>query len=262
MPLPGRIFADDEELGKKNDDHRPANGTIPMPAWSWTRWRATPKMRRRRLLVGIVVGVILYFFFQNIPTDLAPIAQRIDLRIPGRTFNGVPLGPKLGSSIGQQAPSGQPPYPEGYAASEKPYYNGQIKFYSLAVSLHGIAKTMGYRDQNKNVLFAAGSLQSAARLIPMACEMSRWNRNTVHFMFVGRDDLPMEDIILVNGVTPECDIFWHGEDDNLCYPISTDSPARCSPRFFSMEYRLSNGTVNNRSPWPHTSFYASTGVSD
>ena len=216
MPLPGRIFADDEELGKKDDDHRPANGTIPMPAWSWTRWRATPKVRRRRVLVGIIVGVILYFFFRNIPTGLVPIAQRVDLRIPGRTFNGIPLGHKFGQRTGSQAPSGQPPYPEGYVASEKPYYNGQIKFYSLAISLHGIAKTMGYRDQNKNVLFAAGNLRSVARLIPIACEMSRWNRNTVHFVFVGRDDLPMEDILTVNGVTPDCGVYWHGEEDILC----------------------------------------------
>ena len=201
MPLPGRIFAGDEELGKKNDDHRPANGTISIPAWSWTRWNTAPRVRRRRLIIGLFVGVVVYFFFKNIPTDLVPIAQRIDTRVPGQTFGGIPL-PRI--------PFRKPPHPDDGSESEEHYYDGTIKFYKLASSLHGIAKTMGYRERNKNVLFAAASLQSASRLIPMACEMSRWNRNTVHFAVMGRDDLPLEDIRVLNGVGPDCNIYWHG----------------------------------------------------
>lgn len=110
-----------------------------------------------------------------------------------------------------QSPSGQPRHGEEQLPSERQYYNGQVKFYNLAASLHGIAKTMGFRENNKNVLFAAASLQSASRLIPMACEMSRWNRNAVHFAIMGREELPMDDIRTVNGVGTDCNVFWHGE---------------------------------------------------
>ena len=207
MPAPGRIFAGDEELGKKDDDHRPANGTIPMPGWAWTRWKATPRVRRRRTIVGLGIGLFLYLFIKNIPTDLGPISQKTDIRVPGKTFTGAPLG----KGVAPQSPSGQTPHGEDQLPSEKQYYNGQPIFYSLAASLHGIAKTMGYREHNKNVLFAAASLQSVSRLIPMACEMSRWNRNVVHFAVMGRDELPLDDIRMVNGVGTDCDIFWHGK---------------------------------------------------
>ncbi|MCJ1472416.1 hypothetical protein MMC13_001064 [Lambiella insularis] len=202
MPLPGRIFAGDEELGKKDDDHRRTDGTIPVSAWSWTRWPVAPRVRRRRLFVVFILGLVIYVFFKNIPSDLGPVAHRIDTRVPGQTFGGMPLAiPKILSR--------KPPHPEGQTESEKHYFNGQIKFYKLASSLHGIARTMGYREKNKNVLFAAASLQSASRLIPMACEMSRWDRNAVHFAFMGRDDLPISDIQVLNGVGPDCDVYWH-----------------------------------------------------
>ncbi|MCJ1399724.1 hypothetical protein MMC11_002926 [Xylographa trunciseda] len=213
MPLPGRIFAGDEELGKKNDDHRPANGTIPIPALSWTRWKLAPKVRKRRLIIGLMIGLVVYFFFKNIPTDLGPIAQRIDTRVPGQTFAGIPL-PRI--------PSRKPPHPDDESDSEKRYYDGTIKFYSLGASLTGIARTMGYRERNKNVLFAAASLQSVSRLIPVACEMSRWNRNTVHFALMGRDDLPLRDIQILNGVGPDCSIYWHDARPDYG-PYSTDS---------------------------------------
>jgi hypothetical protein len=52
----------------------------------------------------------------------------------------------------------------------------------------------------------------------MACEMSRWNRNVVHFAIMGRENLPMEDIQTVNGVTTtDCDIFWHGKDSREAF---------------------------------------------
>lgn len=207
MPIPGRIFAGDEEQGKKNDDHRPVNGTIPMPGWSWTRWKATPRVRRRRTIIAMALGLFLYFFIRNIPTDLGPISQKLDARIPGKTFTGIPLGVE----VVPQSPSGQPPHGEDQLPSEKPYYNGQIMFYKLGASLHGIAQTMGYRENNKNVLFAAAGLQSASRLIPVACEMSRWNRNVVHFAFMGREELSLDDIRIVNGVGADCNVFWHGE---------------------------------------------------
>ena len=203
MPLPGRTFARDEELGKKNDDHRPGNGTVPVPSWSWVTSKPTPRMRRRRVVYGLVAVLIFYLFVKNIPTDLGPVSQRFDTRVPGQTLAGVPLSYS-------DASVGQPPHPGVKSNSENHYYDGQIKYPYLAASLYGIARTMGYRDHNKNVLFSAANLQSASRLIPMACEMSRWNRNIVHFALMGRDDVSLQDIQTVNGIGAECDIYWHG----------------------------------------------------
>ncbi|MCJ1416095.1 hypothetical protein MMC32_002430 [Xylographa parallela] len=212
MPLPARIFAGDEELGKKNDDHRPTDSAISIAAWPWKKGNAAPRVRKRRLIIGLLIGLVVYIFFKNMPTDLSPVAKRVDTRVPGRTFGGIPL---------PRTPSRKPPHPDGESQSEKRYYDGPINFYSLGASLHGIAKTMGYRERNKNVLFAAASLQSASRLIPMACEMSRWNRNTVHFAFMGRDDLPLKDIQVLNGVGSDCGIYWHDARPDYG-PYSTD----------------------------------------
>ena len=204
MPLPGRMFAGDEELGKKNDDHRPSNGVIPVP--SWPIWKTiAPRLRRRRVVLGLIACLVIYVFISNIPTDLGPVAERYDIRMPNPPSN-------RGSRALREAPTGQPPHPAGLSEVEKHYYDGQIKFYWLAASLHGIARTLGYREVNKNVLFAAGNLQSASRMIPMACEMSRWNRNFVHFVFIGRDDLPMSTIQELNGAGADCDIYWHGKE--------------------------------------------------
>ncbi|KAI9797395.1 MAG: hypothetical protein M1835_000728 [Candelina submexicana] len=116
---------------------------------------------------------------------------------------------------------------EDSSGGTKHYYNGPIKFYKLAISLHGIATTAGHRSNNRNVLFAAANLQSASVLIPMACEMARWSRNYVHFIIMGRDDITVEDILGVNGAGAECDVYWHdGRPDYS--PYSSDSRMRAS----------------------------------
>ena len=201
MPLPGRIFAGDEELGKKDDDHRRRNRSAVPSMWSWMNG-SIPRMRRHRLGLGVVVIIGLYIFFSNIPSRTSPITDQI--RAGGFLQNGE--APR----IYDEAPSGKPPQTEDEIEKGKHYYNGPVRFYYLATSLHAIARTMGYRDVNKNVLFAAANLQSASRLIPMACEMARWNRNVVHFAFLGRDDIPLKDLQMINGVGAECSVFWHG----------------------------------------------------
>ena len=151
------------------------------------------------MAVGIVILLALYLFFRSIAKDISPIVDRISTGGSAH-FSGIPV-----------APAGKPPRTEEEAEAQKHYYNGPVRFYYLATSLHAIARTMGYREVNKNVLFAAANLRSASRLIPMACEMARWNRNVVHFAFLGRDDMAINDIQMVNGVGNECNIFWHGE---------------------------------------------------
>ena len=201
MPLSGRIFAGDEELGKKDDDHRRRNGSTVPKMWPWITG-SIPRMRRHRLVLGVVIIIGLYILFSNIPNNTSPISDQI--QTGGFAHNGeVP-------TTYQEAPLGKPLQTEEETEKGKHYYNGPVRFYYLAASLHAIARTMGYRDANKNVLFAAANLQSASRLIPMACEMARWNRNVVHFAFLGRDDIPLKDMQMINGVGAECSVFWHG----------------------------------------------------
>jgi hypothetical protein len=90
-------------------------------------------------------------------------------------------------------------------------FDGRIRFYRLARSLHkSTAQTKGHDSRNRNVLFAMSSLRSAATLLPMVCEMSKWSRNHVHAAFMGREDISLDDILEINGVDREkCPATWH-----------------------------------------------------
>ena len=204
MPLPVRIFADDEELGKKDDDHKPGNG-VSIPA-IWPLWKTPLRVRRRRLAIALAGLIFLYFFIKHIPTDLGPANKRGIMKdATAGDRLGRPPAAEQGSSTDQP-----PPHPPGLGSADKHYYNGPIFLNQLGASLHGIAKTGGHRDNNKNVLFAVSNLKSASELIPIACEMAVWKRTYVHFTLMGREDVPIDVLKEVNRVTEECNIHWHG----------------------------------------------------
>ena len=96
--------------------------------------------------------------------------------------------------------------------AEKHYYEGPIKFYYLAQTLHMIYAMMGHRADNQNILFAASSLKSVSALLPLACKMTKRSTNNVHLLLMGRDDVSIEGIKTVNGLSSEeCgDLRWHG----------------------------------------------------
>lgn len=232
MSLLGRIFADDEELGKKDDDRKPGKINL-LPTWS-ARKNTPPALwpRKRTLLYGLMACVALYLFFKNIPAPDHPPMVRPNYTRP-------PREPSYSSQKPQaipESPSQKPPHPERPSDAEKHYYEGPIRFYNLAVSLHAIARLWDHMEANKNVLFAASSLRSVSELIPIACEMARRQRNDVHFALMGRDDLEMDKIIFLNGVDEQCNIDWHGmritsglRERPLTYIL------RCSPRLLAME---------------------------
>jgi hypothetical protein len=201
MPLARRPFIADEELGKKDDDRRPVPGRVKAPSLS--TWRFP---RRRRLLL-IIIGVsLLYLFFKNIPTDLQPAIERYDPRFAS-------AAPKGWSS--QSPVSARPPPPkdrDAVSEAEKYYYNGPIRYPHLAKTLYRGRKSSHRPEDNHGVLFAASNLQSVSDLIPVACEMARQGINTVHFALMGRDEVSIEGIKHVNGISDEsCPLFWHGE---------------------------------------------------
>jgi len=214
MPSHTRVYSKDEELGKRDDDFKAKKIWSPasmVPPWRW---------RKRRVLTVLAVIILVFLFIRNLPPDLGPINER--LSVPLRSPRGPP-----GDNI---EPTGPPPRPhmQRDAGEGRHYYDGAIKFYRLAMSLHGITRTMGSKPQNRNVLFAVSSLKSASNLMPMACEMAKVNRNFVHMTFMGRDTLPLDDILEINGVTkPDCDVYFHdGRPDYS--EFSTDRRAEIS----------------------------------
>ncbi|KAF7521932.1 hypothetical protein G7054_g12281 [Neopestalotiopsis clavispora] len=62
---------------------------------------------------------------------------------------------------------------------------------------------------NRNILFAASSLKSAATLLPVACQMGQESRNYVHFALISRSDIDMEELQKINGIDEGCQIIFH-----------------------------------------------------
>ncbi|KAL8712987.1 MAG: hypothetical protein Q9220_002847 [cf. Caloplaca sp. 1 TL-2023] len=207
MSLLGRMFADDEELGKKDDDRKPGKINLQLPPWSARKpvlWR-----RKRTLLYALIACVTLYIFFKNIPRPDHPPLVRPNFRRPSRDASYSAGKPKAIPEDSSQIP----PRPDKPPETLKHYYEGPIRFERLAVSLHAISRLRGHVESNRNVLFASSNLRSASELIPIACEMGNWEKNDVHFAFMGRDDIELDELKVLNGVTHECKVDWHGMKD-------------------------------------------------
>ncbi|KAL5414098.1 hypothetical protein PMIN06_003957 [Paraphaeosphaeria minitans] len=198
--LPG-----DEELGKKDDDHKP--GAARMPKWTP---RSTPlRWRRRRILLAIVGLCMAYLLVKNMPssggwTDQITTAEYASAP-PGR-FNYAH------EQAANEEPTGPPPgYRAPRAGEPAPHtFDGQFRFYRLAASLHGASHTYGYRAVNRNIVFPISSLHSASTMLPMICEMARWSRNYVHAAFMGREDIDVAQILEINGIDQiKCPAIWH-----------------------------------------------------
>ncbi|KAJ5764462.1 hypothetical protein N7533_003143 [Penicillium manginii] len=207
----------DEELGKKDDDHR-----LPEPG-RFRSIQSSATLRPRRILILIVVCVLVYQFFKHMPTDLTPAAERYNPTItklrppkpasPGGSFQSpaIPKNdkPKLSNSK----------ILETYDKDE--LYGDKIKFYNLAQSLPSQKYPM---DQASNaVLFAGSNLRSISDFLPLACEMARTKLNGVHVVLLGRDEVSIEGIKQVNGISDsECPMTWHdGRPDSAAQSTDT-----------------------------------------
>lgn len=214
MSLQRRFIAGDEELGKKYDDHRGGGRSLmPTPTTTTFTWRGP---RRKRILLALLVFGILYVFFKNLPRDAVPATHRQGYR--PRPPGSPPYAPS--------APNGPPPRSDNSVETQR-YFEGPIKYYHLASS---IGAGLGPLRDNRDVLFAVSSLKSAASLLPLACDMSKQNKNRVHLLLTGRDAMAIEDIEKINAVTEaDCSIKWHdGRPDFAIY--STDYRMEASVR--------------------------------
>ncbi|KAL5115106.1 hypothetical protein ACEQ8H_007021 [Pleosporales sp. CAS-2024a] len=205
--LPG-----DEELGKKDDDHR----FVPVRPSAWSIWNHTFRWRRRRTLL-VVTGLALLYMAMNSVGGAPPAtttAPRYDAA-PSYEHGLEPSGPPPGRRPAGSAPSRT--------------FDGRIRFYRLGESLRASAvRTNGYATTNQNVLFAMASLKSVATLLPLACDMSKYNRNFVHVAFMGREDMSIQRLLDINGVDRDtCTAIWHdARPDFLEY--SSDARAQAA----------------------------------
>ena len=226
MAIRTRLFPTDEELGKRDDDHKPSRVAGWLP-------KQRPKIRKRRLFAFVVVCALLWLFVRNVP-DLGPADERYGFLSRRRGWIPTEVRARSRHAEGSRAVPREPQTDKDSTVFNSPPstgprpIEGPIRFVFLGHSLHGISRTNGHRPKNRNVLFAASDLKSAADIIPLACEMGRWKRNFVHMAVFGREELPIDDIKKVNGVTEEsCDIFWHDARPNDA-PVSTDARMEAS----------------------------------
>ena len=144
MPLAPRLFPGDEELGKRDDDHRPGTKSPLGMAWQQRRIpHGPPRRSLKRAAMVVIVLIAAYYFFKNMPTDLKiPRARPHYDHSPGQSsLTAGARGP----------PSDQGPMEEAKEKSQY-YFNGPIKFYQLASSLHDVSNTKGSELVNQNVV--------------------------------------------------------------------------------------------------------------
>ncbi|KAI0171817.1 hypothetical protein GGR52DRAFT_442006 [Hypoxylon sp. FL1284] len=198
------FFMSDEELGKKDDDHKLSKNGGGLRQPNWHPARVPPRRSLRRIGVVLLVAVVVYIFFKNIPV-LGPDPR---MRRPIYPDTKLPELPTTndGQNRNPSALSRLMPRP---AAPPERIYNGPVRFLELAKSLHAISATRGGTMINRNVLFAASSLKSAATLLPIACQMGTELKNYVHFTLMGRSDIDIQELRKLNGIDDSCQIIFH-----------------------------------------------------
>lgn len=250
------MFLGNEGLGKKDDDHRPTK--IPGIRPPWRAAKTSRSKILKRLAIAFALGIFVYLFVRNLPTDVPirdrrrpiyrPQTETDKLLAPGPMPKLTPDSmpklapdsmPKLTPDPKPQSPMPPPPDPPqppppppSDPTSSQTAYNGPLLFQKLRPSLEAIYTTGGGSAVNKNILFAAASLKSAALLLPMACRMGDELRNYVHFALIGGSEIGVEDLRAVNGIDESCQIIFHGMAHSLYshggLPLTT---ARCPPGF-------------------------------
>ncbi|KAK7757699.1 hypothetical protein SLS62_000077 [Diatrype stigma] len=226
-------FLSDVELGKKDDDHnkRTKDGGSLLPPSTWLPSRGP---RRRSLKGGALLALfvlLVYLFVKNMPagTGPNPLMRRPSYfdhpsqpppphLPPGQQRPPVPPAPQAPNSNLQSSSQSSP---ASGGVSERAY-NGPVKFLELASSLHAIAPTKGSNAVNKNVLFAASSLRSAAALLPVACQMGTELKNYVHFALMSRSDIDLAELQKLNGIDDSCHLIFHDARTEHA-SISTDA---------------------------------------
>lgn len=206
----------DEELGKKDDDHKAFRNGSGLRQPNWHPARVPPRRSLKRIGVVLLVAVLVYLFYKNIPV-LGPDPR---MRRPTYPYPELPTNADGRPSYDRSPSSLSRPKTRPAHTPER-VYNGPVRFLELAQTLHAISGTRGNMVINRNVLFAASSLKSAATLLPIACQMGGELRNYVHFTLMSRSDITIRDLRKVNGIDDSCQIIFHDARPDYAQ-ISTD----------------------------------------
>ena len=248
------LFLSNEELGKKDDDHRPTKipAIRPRP-WSAASARVPPPKTLKRVGIALALGILTYLFFANIPTDV-PARNRFrphyEPDYSGSNFLEPKPMPKMKPVPKPVPPSPPPPAKDetDKATSQEPgsseqattttgrQYSGPLRFEKLGETLQSIWETQGSFAANRNVLFAASNLKSAAALLPMACQMGSELRNYVHFALMGGSEIDLDDLKAINGIDEDCQIIFHDARPNMA-AVSTE--ARLGKSVLNAFYHIS-----------------------
>ncbi|KAH8680881.1 hypothetical protein BX600DRAFT_428857 [Xylariales sp. PMI_506] len=200
------LFLSDEEMGKKDDDHKPSAVNVALRSSNWHPTRGPHRRSLKRIFLVFLTGCLVYLFIHNIPTDLGP-------RNIGRPHYGgahVSLQhPPASEQLSPVPPAAPPKSVNDGAKPLERTYNGPPKFERLGESLRSLSGMGGGMVVNKNILFAAFSLKSAASLLPVACQMGMQASNYVHFAFLGRSDINLKELAKLNGIDEDCQINFH-----------------------------------------------------
>ncbi|KAI0478949.1 hypothetical protein GGR56DRAFT_664908 [Xylariaceae sp. FL0804] len=197
------FYLSDEELGKKDDDHNaPKKGRTPSSSWHPSR--GPPRRSLKRVGLVLLGAVVVYLFVKNIPV-LGPHER---MRRPIYAYTDSSPGLPRPPPPQQQRPQYAQSIPPSSSLPERTF-NGPVKFFALAPTLHAIAATRGREIVNRNVLFAASSLKSAATMLPIACQMGMELKNYVHFVLLSRSDIGLEELRSLNGIDDGCQIIFH-----------------------------------------------------
>lgn len=207
------MFRSNEELLKKDDDHKPAK--VPSVRLPWSAATGSPRSKiLKRLALAFALCVFVYLFISNLPTDVPIRDRRRPVYYPGPDADKPRAPGPMPNLKPDRKPQWQSPRAPGSptpdSATPPAPYGGPVIFQKLLQSLEAIYDTNGNSPVNKNVLFAAASLKSASLLLPMACKMGDELRNYVHFALIGGSGIDMDELRAVNGIDKSCQVIFHG----------------------------------------------------
>lgn len=209
-----RSLRDDEEMAKRDDDLLRAKVSNKSSA----RWKATATHTPRRSVILRCLAYAAACF------TLVYLLRHFTEETPSRNpsshkpiANTPPIKHDFGSSVKdkphhEELPKSKPPLSKAQTSTKATVeYNGPVKFETLYKSLRAIGPTMGAYGRNRNVLFIASSLQSVSNLLPMACQMAAEKENYVHVAIMSRSEIPIDELLKVNGIDKSCSIIVHGQ---------------------------------------------------
>ncbi|KAK6957729.1 hypothetical protein Daesc_000517 [Daldinia eschscholtzii] len=214
------FFLSDEELGKKDDDHKSFKNGTGLRQPNWHPARVPPRRSLKRIAIALVIAAIIYLFVRNIPV----LGPNVQMRRPSYTHPDLDA---TRDASAPKSPSYERPKPPPTRPRTRPQntpernFNGPVRFLELGQTLQAIGGTRGTMMINRNILFATSSLKSAATLLPIACQMGIELQNYVHFALMGRSEITLRDLRKINGIDESCHIIFHDArpDDTQ---ISTD----------------------------------------